>query len=73
MVKKKRILLFYCGMYVPLSDDKHRFVRDNSLWSLRGRNCDPVATLLHTAVVFHMRPFSSILVFYVLMNVNGVL
>ena len=27
----------HCGMYLPLSDDKHRFVRDSSLWSLFAR------------------------------------
>ena len=35
---QKKVLMYlpdpYCGMYIPLSDDKHRFVRDSSLWSL---------------------------------------
>ena len=26
--------MFYCGMYVPLGDDKHRFVRDSSFCTL---------------------------------------
>ena len=30
-----RFLQFlHCGIYVPLSDDKHQFVRDSSLWAL---------------------------------------
>ena len=27
----------HCGMYIPLSDNRHRFVRDSSLWSLFAR------------------------------------
>ena len=45
-------------MYVPLSDDKHRFVqkvhlaRANGYWE-RKRNSNPVATLPHVAVVLY--------------------
>ena len=50
-------------MYIPLSDDKHRFVqkvhpaRANGHWE-RGHNSNPVATLPHAAVVFRMQPFN---------------
>ena len=50
--------MYYCGMYVPLSDDEHRFVqkvhsaRANGHWE-RQRNSNPVATLLHDAVVLY--------------------
>ena len=43
-------------MYIPLSDDEHQFVqkvhpaRANGHWERR-RNSNPVATLLHAAVV----------------------
>ena len=43
------IVDIYCGMYIPLSDDEHRFVqkvhiaRANSHWE-HGRNSNPVAT-----------------------------
>ena len=43
-------------MYIPLSDDEHRFVqkvhptRANGHWE-HGRNSNPVATLPHAAVV----------------------
>ena len=46
-------------MYVPLSDDKHQIVRDNSKKKHTGqcgRNSNPVATLPHAAVVFRMQP-----------------
>ena len=47
-------------MYIPLSDDKHQMVRDSS--KIRTgqcrRNSNPVATLPHAAVVFHMQPFN---------------
>ena len=44
-----------CGMYIPLSDDEHRFVQKvhptcaNSQWK-HGHNSNPVATLPHAAV-----------------------
>ena len=50
--------LSYCGMYIPLSDDKHQFVqkvhlaRANGHWEHR-RNSNPVATLPHAAVVLY--------------------
>ena len=53
---------FNCGMYIPLSDDKHQFVqkvhsaRANGHWDC-GHNSNPVATLPHAAVVFRMQPF----------------
>ena len=58
-----------CGMYIPLSDDKHRFVRDSSLCALEIRdNLFPTKFFsqtefclgLHTAVVFRMQPFNYI-------------
>ena len=51
----------YCGMYVPLSDDKHQMVRDSSktCTGQGGRISHPVATLPHAAVVFRMQPFNS--------------
>ena len=41
-------------MYLPLSDDKHQMVRDSSkkCTGQCGCNSNPVATLLHAAVVF---------------------
>ena len=45
-------------MYIPLSDDEHRFVQKvhsahaNSHWKC-GRNSNPVATLPHAAVVLY--------------------
>ena len=55
---------FYCGMYIPLSDDKHQMVRENSKvhWmsekiGQRGRNSNLVATSPHAAVVFRMQLF----------------
>ena len=45
-------------MYIPLSDDEHRFVqnihpaRANGHW-VCGRNSSPVATLPHAAVVLY--------------------
>ena len=50
--------LAFCGMYLPLSDDEHRFVqkvhpaRANGHWEHR-HNSNPVATLLHAAVVLY--------------------
>ena len=47
-----------CGMYIPLSDDEHRFVQKvhsghaNGHWE-RGHNSNPVATLPHAAVVLY--------------------
>ena len=32
--KCDRTFKVHCGMYIPLSDDKHRFVRDSSLCAL---------------------------------------
>ena len=51
---------FHCGVYIPLSDDKHQMVRDSSKkhTGQRGRNSNPVATLPHATVVFHMQPFN---------------
>ena len=48
-----------CGMYIPLSDDKHQMVRDSSKkrTGQHGRNSNPVAMLPHAAVVFCMQPF----------------
>ena len=49
---------WYSGMYIPLSDDKHRFVQKvhsthaNGLWK-PGRNSKQVATLPHAAVVLY--------------------
>ena len=50
----------YCGMYIPLSDDKHQIVRDSSknCTSQCRRNSNPVAMLTHAAVVFRMQPFN---------------
>ena len=51
---------FDCGMYIPLSDDKHQMVRD-SLKECTGKcgcNSNPVATLPHATVVFRMQPFN---------------
>ena len=55
--------VLYCGIYSPLSDDKHQMVRDSSkkCSGQCGHNSNPVATLLHAAVVFCMQPFN---VFY---------
>ena len=45
-------------MYIPLSDDEHRFVqkvqptRANGHWE-RGCNSNPVATLPHAAVLLY--------------------
>ena len=49
-----------CGMYIPLSDNKHQMVRDSSKkrTGQRGRNSNPVATLPHATVVFRMQPFN---------------
>ena len=51
-------------MYIPLSDDKHQMVRENSKvhWmsekiGQRGRNSNLVATSPHAAVVFRMQLF----------------
>ena len=47
-----------CGMYVPLSDDKHRFVqkvhpaRANGHWE-QEHNSNPVATLPYAVVVLY--------------------
>ena len=47
---------WYCGMYIPLSDDEHRFVQKvhlahaNGHWKCR-RNSNPVVTLPHATVV----------------------
>ena len=47
----------YCGMYIPLSDDEHRFVQKfhiryaNGHWE-HGRNSNSVATS-HAAVVLY--------------------
>ena len=51
---------FHCGMYIPLSDDKHQMVRDSSKkrTGQHGRNSNPVAMLPHTTVVFCMEPFN---------------
>ena len=49
---------FQCMTYVPLSDDKHRFVQKvhpicaNGRWE-RGRNSNPVTMLSHAAVVLY--------------------
>ena len=59
--KKTSITVFFphhCGMYIPLSDDKHQIVRDSSKKMQRGRNSNPVAMLPHAAVVFRMQPFN---------------
>ena len=55
-------LLPCCGMYIPLSDDKHQMVQDSSkkCTGQRGCNSNPVATLPHAAVVFRMQPFNSL-------------
>ena len=47
-------------MYIPLSDDKHQMVRDSSKkhTGQHGCNSNPVASLAHAAVVFHMQPFN---------------
>ena len=52
--------LIHCGMYIPLSNDKHQMVRDRSKKHTgeHGRNSNPVATLPHAAVVFCMQPFN---------------
>ena len=48
----------HCGIYIPLSDDEHRFVQKvhpahaNGHWK-RGCNSNPVATLPHAAVVLY--------------------
>ena len=49
-----------CGMYIPLSDDKHQMVRNSSkiCTGQRGCNSNPVAMLPHAAVVFRMQPFN---------------
>ena len=46
-------------MYIPLSDDKHQMVRDNSKKRTcqHRRNSNPVAMLPHAAVVFCMQPY----------------
>ena len=36
--RRKCWLKVHCGMYIPLSDDKHRFVWDNSKNALRNRD-----------------------------------
>ena len=47
-----------CGMYIPLSDDEHRFVRKvhpthaNGHWECK-HNSNPVATLPHGTVVLY--------------------
>ena len=57
----RHIEKIYCGMYIPLSDDKHQMVRDSSkkCTGQRRRISNPVATLPHAAVVFRMQPFNS--------------
>ena len=57
-------------MYIPLSDDKHRFVqkihstRANGHWE-HGRNSNPVATLPHAAVVLYATiKFNYLMPFY---------
>ena len=52
----------YCGMCIPLSDDKHEMVRDRSKKHTGqcGRNSNPAATLPHAAAVFRMQPFNMI-------------
>ena len=54
-------LSVYCGMYIPLSDDKHQMVRDSSKkrTGQRGRNSNPVAMLPHAAVVFRVQLFNN--------------
>ena len=48
----------YCGVYIPLSYDEHRFVqnvhpaRANGHWE-HGRNSNTVATLPHATVVLY--------------------
>ena len=48
----------YCGMYIPLSDDEHRFVQKvhpvhaNGHWECPC-NSNPVATLPHASVVLY--------------------
>ena len=55
---QKPNLRLYCGMYIPLSEDEHRFVkkvhptRANGHWE-RGHNSNPVASLPHAAVVLY--------------------
>ena len=47
-------------MYILLSDDKYQMVQDSSK-KCTGQcrhNSNPVATLPHAAVVFHMQPFN---------------
>ena len=51
-------LIYYCGVYIPLSNDEHRFVQKvhpahaNGHWE-RGHNSNPVATLPHATVVLY--------------------
>ena len=57
-LKNTLLSSYYCSMYIPLSDDEHRFVqkvhptRANGHWEC-GRNSNPVATLPHAAVVLY--------------------
>ena len=50
--------MVYCGMYIPFSDDEHRFVQKihpthaNGHWEC-GHNSNPVAMLPHAAVVLY--------------------
>ena len=50
----------HCGMYIPLSDDKHQMVKDSSkkCTGQCGCNSNPVAMLPHATVVFSMQPFN---------------
>ena len=61
------VRFIHCGMYMPLSDDKHQMVRDSSKkrTGQHGRISNPVATLPHAAVVFRMQPFNNIFVSHI--------
>ena len=55
-----RVALIHCGMYIPLSGDKHQMVQDSSKkrTGQHGRNSNLVAALPHATVVFRMQPFN---------------
>ena len=54
---------YYCGMYIPLSDEKHQMVQDSSKKCTGQHRCNsnPVVTLPHATVVFHMEPFNYVI------------
>ena len=58
--QKSIYCLYYSGMYVPLSDDKHQMVRDSSkkCTGQHRHNSNPVAMVPHAAVVFRMQLFN---------------